>query len=41
VLADDHLLEFVLHHLPVLGELPEDVVERLGARSGGHACLLS
>jgi hypothetical protein len=38
VLADDHLLQLLLHQLPVLRELLEDLVERSGLRSGGHAC---
>ncbi|MFM7242592.1 MAG: hypothetical protein ACKO40_00250 [Planctomycetaceae bacterium] len=37
-LPDDDLLQLILHPLPVLGELHEDLVERLGLLSGRHAC---
>jgi hypothetical protein len=36
-LPDDDLLQLVLHQLPVLGELLEDVVECLGTGCGRHA----
>ena len=34
VLADDHLLQFLLHQLPMLAELQQNIVERLGAWGG-------
>jgi hypothetical protein len=40
VLPDDHLLQFFLHQLSMLGELLEDVVERLRTGGGGHAAIL-
>jgi hypothetical protein len=38
VLPNDHLLQLLLHELPVLGKLQQDVAKRFGfgRRSGGH-----
>ena len=41
VLSDDHLLQFLLHQLPVLAELDEDVVEGFRARGRRHGAVPS